>query len=124
VGGLLLEALAERDFARMADCFEPSATMRALLPSGPARFEGATEIIDSFRCWFGGAAGFEVLDGTVSEVGGRLHIAWRLRLDSTPMGDQGWHVIEQQSYLRADRRIAEIDLLCSGFQPEVHDTDD
>jgi hypothetical protein len=120
VGGLLLEALAARNFARMADCFEPGATMRALLPPGLTECQGATQIIESIRSWFGGAEEFEVLDGTVGEVGGRLHVAWRLRLRPTPWGDDAWHLIEQQAYLRAGKHIDAIDLLCSGFQPDGH----
>ena len=103
----------------MTDCFEPKATMRALLPPGLAQCEGAPQIVDSIRSWFGGAEEFEVLDGTVGEVGGRMHVAWRLRMHPTPWGDDSWHVIEQQAYLRADERIAAIDLLCSGFQPDT-----
>ena len=118
VGGLLLEALAARDFAGMSDCFEPAATMRALLPPGLTECQGATQIVENIRSWFGGAEEFEVLDGTVGEIGGRLHVAWRLRLRPTPWGDDAWHVIEQQAYLRAGERIDAIDLLCSGFQPE------
>ncbi|MHB1067841.1 MAG: nuclear transport factor 2 family protein [Candidatus Nanopelagicales bacterium] len=118
VGGLLLEALAARDFERMADCFTPAATMRALIPPGLSECEGAPQIVDSIRGWFGGAEEFEVLDGTVGEVGGRVHVSWRLRMRPTPWGDDSWHVIEQQAYLRAGKRIDSIDLLCSGFQPD------
>lgn len=118
VGGLLLEALAARDFASMTDCFEPAATMRALLPPGLAEYQGATQIVENLQSWFGGAEEFEVLDGTVGEVGGRLHVAWRLRLRPTPWGDDAWHVIEQQAYLQAGERISTIDLLCSGFHAD------
>lgn len=118
VGGLLLEALAARDFERLTDCFAPAATMRALLPSGLAQCDGAPEIVERIRNWFGGAEEFEVLDGTVGEVGGRMHVAWRLRMHPTPWGDDTWHVIEQQAYLHAGDRIDAIDLVCSGFQPE------
>jgi hypothetical protein len=118
VGGLLLEALAERDFVRMSECFEPAATMRALLPPGLTERKGAGEIVESLRSWFGGAHEFEVLDGTVSEVGGRLHIAWRLRLRPTPWGDDAWHVIEQHVYVQAGERVEAMDLLCSGFHPD------
>jgi hypothetical protein len=121
-GGGLLEALASRDFARMSDCFEPAAAMRALLPRGPAEFQGATQIVEAFRGWFGNAEGFEVLGGTVGEVGGRLHVAWRLRVRPTPRGDSRWHVIEQQAYLRVGERIDAIDLLCSGFIPDAQST--
>ena len=120
VGGLLLEALAARDFTRMSDCFEPAATMRALLPPGLVECQSATQIVESIRSWFGAAEEFEVLDGTVGEVGGRLHVAWRLRLHPTPWGDDAWHVIEQQAYLRAAERIDAIALLCSGIQPDGH----
>lgn len=120
VGGLLLEYLAVRDFARFADCFAPAATMRALLQPGLTECNGATQIAESVRGWFAGAEEFEVLEGTVGEVGGRLHVAWRLRLRPTPWGDDTWHVIEQQAYLQADERIEAIDLLSSGFQPDPH----
>jgi hypothetical protein len=118
VGGLLLESLATRDFDRMADCFAPSATMRALIPPGLSESHGAAQIVESIRSWFGGAQEFEVLDGTVGEVGGRMHLAWRLRMHPTPWGDDAWHVIEQQAYVQAGSRIEAIDLLCSGFQPD------
>lgn len=119
VGGLFLEALAVRDFERMADCFTPEATMRALIPPGLSESEGAGQIVDNIRSWFGGAEEFEVLDGTVGEVGVRLHVSWRLRMHPTPWGDDAWHVIEQQAYLRAGQQIEAMDLLCSGFQPEA-----
>ena len=119
VGGLFLEALAQRDFAHMSECFDPAATMRALLPNGPAEFQGAAQIAENFQCWFGNAEAFEVLDGTVGEVGNRLHLAWRLRLRPTPWGDDDWHIIEQQAYVQADERIDAIDLLCSGFMPDL-----
>ena len=117
-GDQLLEALAARDFDRIPDCFEAGATMRAMLPSGPAEFHGATQIVENLRIWFGCAHEFEVLDGAVGEVAGRPHVTWRFRMHPTPWGDDAWHVIEQQAYLHAGERIAAIDLLCSGFQPE------
>ena len=91
--------------------------MRALLPSGPVQFEGAPQVVDAFRFWFGDAEEFEVLDRTVSDVGDRLHLSWRLRVRPTPKGAHGWHIIEQQVYLRAGERIVALDLLCSGFMP-------
>jgi hypothetical protein len=117
IGGLFLEALAQRDFAQLGDCFEPEATMRALLPYGPDQFQGAPQIVSAFRLWFGSAEDFEVVDGSVGDVGDRLHLSWRLRVRPTPMGDDDWHVIEQQAYLRAGERIDTLDLLCSGFMP-------
>jgi hypothetical protein len=117
-GRQLLKALAARDFEAMPDCFEADATMRAMLPSGPTEFRGATQIVENLRIWFGGAHEFELLNGTIDEVGDRPHVTWRLRLHPTPWGDDAWHVIEQQAYLRAGERITSVDLLCSGFQPD------
>ena len=115
MGGLFLEALAQRDFDQMTECFDLGATMRALLPYGPDEFQGPERIVDAFRLWFGGAQEFEVLDGTVGDVGDRLHVSWRLRLNPPPTGAEGWHIIEQQAYVRAGERINVLDLLCSGF---------
>ena len=120
VGGLFLEAIAERAFTRMAACFAPSATMRALLPSGPTEFHGVTQIVDRFQHWFGDAERFEVLDGTVGDIGNRLHISWRLHLRPAPWDDDRWHVLEQQAYARASERIDTLDLLCSGLMPDQH----
>ncbi len=118
VAGLLVEAIAARDFNKMTDCFEPAAVMRALLPRGPAEFRGASQIVGAFREWFGDAKGFEVLDATVGDVSSRLHASWRLRVHPTPRGDTRWHLIEQQAYAQAEERISSIDLLCSGFVPD------
>jgi len=37
LGAALVTALAERDFARLADTLTPDARMRALIPPGPRR---------------------------------------------------------------------------------------
>lgn len=119
VANTLLEALVNRDFARMVDCFETEATMRALLPRGPAQYQGAAQIVEAFRFWFGGAEGFEILDTNVEEVGSRVHLSWRLRVYPTPRGATGWHVIEQHVYASAGERISSLDLLCTGFMPDA-----
>ena len=120
VGGLLLEALAARDFAaddrllRARGNDAGAASERACRV--PGRSADRRELPELVR----GRGGFEVLDGTVGEVGGRLHVAWRLRLRPTPWGDDDWHVIEQQAYVQAGERIDALDLLCSGFMPDGH----
>jgi SnoaL-like protein len=118
VGVRLIEALAARDFTRMSEYFEPSATMRALLPSGLVECQGPRQIVENVRSWFGDTEELELLDSTHGEVGDRLLVTWRFRLHPTPWGDDAWHVIEQHAYLRAGERIEAIDLLCSGFHPE------
>ena len=120
VGGAFLESLADRDFPRMASTLAAGVRFRAMLPPGPAEWDGARAVTDAFESWFGAAEDFQVLDATVGEVGGRLHLSWRLRMRPAPfdMG-KGWHVIEQQAYADASGCIEALDLLCSGFHAEA-----
>lgn len=119
VGGVFLEALANRDYPRMAATLGPMVRFRAMLPRGPMDWSGPDEVTGAFSSWFGSAEDFEVVDATVGEVGGRLHLSWRLRVRPAPfaIGD-GWHVIEQQAYLDASDTIEALDLLCSGFHAD------
>jgi hypothetical protein len=119
LGGVFLEALANRDYAKMAATLGPTVRFRAMLPPGPTGGEGPEAVAEAFSCWFGGAENFELIDATVGEVGGRLHLSWRLRVRPAPFGiGDGWHVIEQQAYADATETIESLDLLCSGFQAE------
>ena len=119
VGGVFLEALANRDFDRLAETLAPEVRFRAMLPPGAMDWEGADTVSGVFGSWFGDAEDFELIDATVGEVGGRLHLSWRLRVRPAPfdIGD-GWHIIEQQAYADAGDAIAALDLLCSGFHPD------
>jgi hypothetical protein len=119
VGGVFLEALANRDYAGMATTLGSTVRLRAMLPPGPMDFEGPTAVAEAFASWFGDADDFELVDATVGEVGGRLHLSWRMRVRPAPFGiGDGWHVIEQQAYADASETIDALDLLCSGFQRE------
>ena len=119
VGGVFLEALANRDFEQMATTLAPTVRFRAMLPPGPMDWEGPETVSGVIGSWFGDAEDFELIDATVGEVGGRLHLSWRLRLRPAPFGiGDGWHVIEQQAYADAGDTISAVDLLCSGFHPE------
>ena len=119
VGGVFLEALANRDYARMASTLGSGVRFRAMLPPGPMDWEGSETVSGVFSSWFGDAEDFEVVDAAVGEVGGRLHLSWRLRMRPAPFGiGDGWHVIEQQAYADAGDTIEALDLLCSGFHAE------
>jgi hypothetical protein len=122
VGGVFLEALAIRNFERLSTTLAPTVRFRAMLPPGPMTWEGAEAVSGVFGSWFGDAENFEVIDATVGEVGGRLHLSWRLRVRPAPFDiGAGWHVIEQQAYADASDTIASLDLLCSGFHAERAD---
>jgi len=119
VGGVFLEAFANRDYPRMATILGPAVRLRALLPEGPMAWEGAAEVVGTFRSWFGETEEFELVDAAVGEVVGRLHLSWRVRVRAeTPVVGVGWQVIEQHAYIDAGDTIASIDLLSSGFRVE------
>jgi hypothetical protein len=120
VGGSFLEALANRDYRLMAQTLSPTVRFRAMLPPGPMDCDGPDSVAEVFGSWFGHADDFELVDAAVGEVGGRLHLSWRLRVRPAPFGiGDGWHVIEQQAYADAGAVIESIDLLCSGFRPDT-----
>jgi len=115
VGGTFIEALANRDSDQLAATLGLTIRFRALLPPGPMQWQGPDAVTAAFRSWFGEADEFELVDATVGEVGGRLHLSWRLRVRPAPFGiGDGWHVIEQHAYAE----IGALDLLCSGFNAE------
>ena len=119
VGGVFLEALASRDYQQMASTLSGDVRFRAMLPPGPMDWNGADEVAGVFTSWFGDAEDFELIDATVGEVSGRLHLSWRLRVRPAPFGiGDGWHVIEQHAYVDAAETIDTLDLLCSGFRPD------
>jgi len=122
LAGSFLEGLAAQDFARIGGAFTADARLRALLPPGLREWTGAEAIADQFACWFGDTNAFELVEATVGEVGGRLHLHWRLRLRAERLG-AGWFTVEQQAYAdTADGgRIARLDLLCTGYRPEGDD---
>ncbi len=119
VGGVFLEALATRDYQQMAATLSADVQFRAMLPPGPRDWNGADDVAAVFTSWFAEAEDFELIDATVGEVGGRLHLSWRLRVRPAPFGiGEGWHIIEQQAYADAAETIDTLDLLCSGFRPD------
>ena len=93
--------------------------LRALLPSGLWEWTGVEAIAHRFARWFGETEEFQLVEAAGGEVGGRLHLHWRLRLRAERLGP-GWFTVEQQAYADTDEngRIARLDLLCTGYRPE------
>ena len=120
--GSLLEGLAAQDFGQFGGALAADARLRALLPPGLREWTGAQVIADRFEGWFGDTQDFDLVEATVGEVGGRLHLHWRVRLRAERLGT-GWFTVEQQAYADTDNdgRIAQIDLLCTGYRPEGDD---
>jgi hypothetical protein len=124
VAGTFLEGLAAQDFSRIAATLADDAHLTALVPSGFKQWDGPGEISATFRRWFGTVDEFEFVDASVGEVGSRLHLRWRARVQAPRFG-AGWFVVEQQVYADtgADGRIAQLFLLCSGFCRETDQPD-
>jgi hypothetical protein len=120
VAGAFLEGLAAQDFNRLDDALSADSILRALLPRGFKEWTGADVIAGQFARWFGDTEDFELVEATVGDVAGRLHLHWRLRLRAERLGN-GWFTVEQQAYAdaAASGRIARLDLLCTGYRPEA-----
>jgi len=114
-----LQGLAAQEFARLGDALAADVRLRALLPGGLREWAGADAIAHRFERWFGDTEDFELVEVAVGEIGGRLHLRWRLRLRAERLGS-GWFTIEQQAYADTDDsgRIVRLDLLCTGYLPE------
>jgi hypothetical protein len=118
LAGSFLEGLAVQDFARLGDVLAADARLRALLPGGLREWTGAQVIAGRFAGWFGDTEDFDLVEAIVGEVGGRLHLQWRLRLRAQRLGP-GWFIVEQQVYADTGEggRITRLDLLCTGYVP-------
>jgi hypothetical protein len=119
MAGSFLAGLAAQDFARLGGALASGACLRALLPRGLREWTGAEAIAGVFAGWFGDTEDFDLVEATVGEVGGRLQLRWRLRLRAERLGP-GWFTVEQQAYADPGDggRIAQLDLLCTGYRPE------
>ena len=122
LAGSFLEGLAAQDFTQLGGALTANVRLRALLPPGLREWAGAEAIAGQFARWFGDTEDFELVEATVGEVGGRLHLQWRLRLRAERLG-AGWFTVEQQAYADTDDggRIARLDLLCTGYRRENND---
>lgn len=115
------EAIASRDFARLADLFDPYIEFQALTPDGLQEAVGADEVIGVFADWFGDGHAQELLINESFTVGGRLGLRYRLRwkLGDTPE-TATWYLIEQHCFADVGPLgIERLSLVCSGYNPET-----
>jgi hypothetical protein len=119
VAGRFVDALTARDFDLLAGTLADGVRFRALLPRRVLDLEGVDAVRSTFERWFGGAERWEVVDAVVGEVGGRVHLGWRVRLTDPVIGE-GALLVEQQVYADAgtDGRLSDVALLCTGYRPE------
>jgi TusA-related sulfurtransferase len=113
----LVEAVMAGDRDAVVATLTPAVRFRHLIPRGPREIWGAAEAADVFLGWFGDARELQVESLLVEPIADRTSVRYRVRLRKAG----GWEVVEQQQFLDMDEagRIAAIDLLCSGFRPDV-----
>ena len=72
----------------------------------------------AFETWFGSAERWDMTEAVVGEVGGLVHLRWRIRLTKPDLGPDAV-LVEQQAYAHAgaDGRLRDVALLCTGFRP-------
>ena len=116
LGRRLIDGIVAHDWAAIADCFEPDARLRAVVPQeNPFRDRvGAQEAADQIRRWFGDADVTELVSSSVEPMGDRVHVAYRIH-EHEP---DGWYLVEQQAFITpGEGGIAFLNLVCSGFRP-------
>jgi hypothetical protein len=116
LGTAFADAVASKDYARMADLLHPEVDFRALTPN---RFWQAndpdTVIEEILKAWIEPDEHVEELISVETDtVSDRERVGYRYRL-RTPDGS---FLVEQQAFLRErDGRIDWVRLVCSGSRP-------
>ena len=115
VCGALLDAIAERDFERIEECFAPDAALRVLTPGPLREFQGAPEAAGRYRYWLEPLEGYELLDGDVEEIADRFRVRYLFR-GRDP--EKGWQLNEHTGYGKLESgRISALNVTCTGFRP-------
>jgi len=119
VAARFIDGLAARDFGVVVSALDDDVVFRALLPDRVLDVGGSNAVPSTLDAWFGRAEQWELVEAVVGEVGGRIHLHWRLRLTNPDVGP-GTFLVEQQLYADAgaDGRLCNVALLCTGYRPE------
>ena len=114
LGEAWIQALTRGALNTLGTFCQPDVHSRLLSPNRFVTFDSADDLVVKFTQWFGECSNFTVEHSRIELVGDRMGIFYRFLLR-----EQGqWFVVEQQLYCTLhDGRIAQLDLLCSGFQP-------
>ena len=115
-GEELLAGVAERDYARIAACFEDAARFSVLTPTPLLRDHASRkEAADRYRSWLEPFDDYALLEGDVVEVADRIRIRYLFR-GKDPA--KGWQLNEHTAYAEVeDGLIRAMVLTCAGFRP-------
>jgi tRNA 2-thiouridine synthesizing protein A len=114
MGNDWIRAISGGEMERLEQFCQPEIVSQILTPKRNFQLETNTDLTARYRIWFGEYTNIQVEQSRVETVGERLGIFYRFLLQK-----QGsWERIEQQVYCTMhDGRVAELQLLCSGFHP-------
>jgi len=109
-----VHALGTRDFASLESTFAPDIGFRALLPPGLREAHTRSEAGQLYHRWFSDLQQFEMVGHTITPVGSRTHIGYRLLFV-----DEGIRKVNEQRLFvtTGQNGIEKLDLVCSGFIP-------
>jgi hypothetical protein len=116
LGTAFAQALAAKDFDRIAELLHPEIDFRGLTPRRGWEAQRAEDLIDGvLRRWFDDTDDVEELvalehDGFLD----RERVGYRFRVRNP----EGEFLVEQQAYLsERDGRIGWMRVVCSGYRP-------
>jgi hypothetical protein len=116
LGRELAEALAVKDFDRVAELLAPDVDFRGLTPSRWWEASDARSVVtDVLPQWFEDCDHIdELVEVETARMADRERVSYRLRGHNP----DGAFLVEQQAYFaEQDGRITWIRVLCSGFRP-------
>jgi hypothetical protein len=112
----LVKAVAAQDELALRACFAAEVQFRAITPPGVRERTGAAETASLISAWFADSTELDLIDTHTDEVGDRLYISYRF--EGVEEGEP--YVVEQQLYGTVQEgKIAQADLLCSGFRARL-----
>lgn len=114
IGNAWVQAIVEHDYQQLSQVCQNDVRSRLVIPSEVDRGENVDDLIGSIRSWFEGTSHTQVEYARVEQVGPKVAINYRLRFKE----EDEWRTAEQQVYGHlSGGLLAQLDLLCSGFQP-------
>ena len=117
VAAAIATIVAGRDPQRLVAALTETARLRALLPGGPIQAHGREDVAACFAGWFADFDTVQLVESAGEAVADRLLIHYRLHVTQGPTR---WVCTHTAVCKLVDKRLAVIDLLCSGLR-EVSD---
>lgn len=114
IGEVWIQSIIDGSVGQIEQLCAPDVSSQLLTPKRFIKFDTVGDLIARVNQWFGECTNFQLQASLIEPVGERLGIFYRFLL----LDEGTWYNIEQQLYCTLlNGRIAQLHLLCSGFQP-------